>query len=87
MSTTKYNGYTNRATWAVVLHIQNDEGLLSMFLNQDENYIKDQWNEWAADLIDNPTNLTRDMRMMLVDIRDLDSVDWTEVEEAMKDED
>ena len=26
-----YNGWTNRETWAFMLHVQNDEGLAAMF--------------------------------------------------------
>jgi hypothetical protein len=30
MTDTRYNGWTNRATWAVALHINNDQGAQEM---------------------------------------------------------
>jgi len=37
-NTETYNGFTNRATWMVSLHINNDMGLLDTFQGYEDAY-------------------------------------------------
>ena len=83
---TKYQGYRNWDTWNLILTMQNDEGLASLFTNAAAIAIEAQWNEWREELVESPTNLTESMRHLLVySIGDLDEIDWNEVSGAMKD--
>jgi hypothetical protein len=41
----KYNGWTNRETWATNLHIDNDEGLSAEMTEKVEELIKDHQDD------------------------------------------
>ena len=41
METQEYNGWTNRETWATMLHIDNDEGLQETIYEMARNTVRD----------------------------------------------
>jgi hypothetical protein len=61
MEIQKYNGWTNRETWATALHIDNDEGLLAPILE-------------VAQLHDNLTDLAEEIENFIEEVLDFDNV-------------
>jgi len=82
-----YNGWRNRSTWSVALYIGNDEGLYSIFKRMKWDAIKDQWEQWFDQIVEAPMELSRDMRMCIMDIGDLSDVDWHAIERSCDPED
>lgn len=85
----KYNGWTNRETWAVNLHVENDEFFIEMrdemLSNLDQNdyfttTLEDACRKWFDTLLDeleesHPVSIKR----MREDIGSLWRVDWLEI--------
>ncbi len=90
-----YNGWTNRETWAAVLHLENDEGGYTMA------------NEWADEapsatalaaticqfftdeaeaVCFTPSEATPWGRVMVADVGSLWRVNWTEIAEGLWEE-
>lgn len=97
MKNDTYNGWTNRETWAVMLHIDNSfphvvddikdiarQHNLTKATPWFGDKIRDYFNEMEADHFD---NLTRDMAMIFSDIGSLWRVDWTEIGKHLADND
>lgn len=77
-----YNGWTNRETWAVALHINNDQGwqesvfeaLREMILPpNDGDYSADEWDRLRASYAGEV------IKLALTDIGSLWRVNWTEL--------
>ena len=86
---TEYNGWTNRETWAVVLHINNDEGLLNPInevakLHENLNDLADEIESFINEDVLNFENIStnRNAFLMLQDIGSLYRVNWREVAES-----
>ena len=86
---TEYNGWTNRETWAVALHINNDEGLLNPInevakLHENLNDLADEIEAFIGEDVLNFENIStnRSAFMMLQDIGSLYRVNWREVAES-----
>ena len=83
----KYNGWTNRETWAVKLHIDNDHGLYSDYvgmlnLSTDVYDLARELEEWFTnlvyDILENG-NLNNEQRGMILDIGSMWRVNWLEI--------
>lgn len=85
MNNDKYNGWTNRETWAVHLYITNDEGLYHLLSNQTAHDLKEFFEIEQENMIEGHDQ-TREMRMVLTDIGSLWRVNWREVEKALSDD-
>jgi hypothetical protein len=99
METQEYNGWTNRETWATMLHIDNDEGLLETALDfarialQDEKdsesltayYLGNQLSEWVQEDLLTRENVgaNNGLWLMLTDIGSLYRVNWQEIAETL----
>ena len=88
MDNEKYNGWHNRATWAFNLWITNTEGDYNYWLEKakasdDINELAEKMKEYLQDLkqdiIDNPENTTKEARNMLMDIGEIENIDYYEV--------
>jgi hypothetical protein len=94
----EYNGWTNRETWAVALHINNDEGLYYHALDMASGYDGDRdglaeaIEEWVTELLDMeevlsaPPAQRKALISMSSDIGSLYRVDWLEVADSFIDE-
>lgn len=98
MSDKGYNGWTNRETWAVALHINNDQGsqeqaeqmardAIANHADEDANDVKyelaDALKDWITDEIEEATErMGTSFGAYLV--RDLlsDDIDWHEIAES-----
>ena len=80
-----YNGWSNRETWAVALHIDNDQGMQEMVWeyakgkesHEIEPYIRDIVEDIFRNVFDGSTN--EHAARMVEDIGSLWRVDWREV--------
>ena len=81
----QYNGWTNRETWAVALHINNDQGLLSPILevaqlHENLRELADEIEAFITEVLDfDNISTNRNAFMMLQDIGSLYRVNWYEV--------
>jgi len=82
-----YNGFTNRETWAVSLHIHNDQGLYSEYVdmlnrsNSQHEFAK-ELEDWFTELVFTileDGKLSNEARGMVLDIGSLWRVDWYEL--------
>jgi len=99
METQEYQGWTNRETWATMLHIDNDEGLLESALDfarialQDEEdskeltsyYLGEKLSEWIQEDLLTRENVavSEGLWLMLSDIGSLYRVNWREIAESL----
>ena len=83
----KYNGFTNRETWAVKLYIDNDQYFYSYYvdlLNRSSDAydlardLEDWWTVMIQDLLD-CNNIRSAERNMIMDIGSLWRVNWLEI--------
>ncbi len=91
METQKYNGWTNRETWATALHIDNDEGLLAPILEvaqlHDNLYdLADEIRDFIEEVLDfDNVSTNRNAFSMLTDIGSLYRVNWQEIAQNLLD--
>jgi len=85
---TEYNGWTNRETWAVALHINNDQGLLNPInevakLHKNLNDLADEVEAFINEVLtfDN-ISTNRNAFLMMQDIGSLYRVNWREIAES-----
>lgn len=72
------NGYKNRETWAVALHLSNDQDLYNRYKGLSASAIQ---RKVEHDLSGDRYEL---VHAMARDAGDMDKVDWVEVSEALK---
>jgi len=91
----KHNGWTNRETWAMALHLDNDQGLCDEMLDlakqeidgHDEGeeinsyHLGERMKDWIeGEVLDfDNVSLNRNAYIMLTDIGSLYRVEWREV--------
>lgn len=93
MSEDKYNGWTNRETWAVKLHWDNNEGDYLYFTEQAEEFkkagkkvwefadhLKEAYEEMEAMIFEGEG--TGAGKLMVQDVGSAWRVDWCEIAEA-----
>lgn len=99
MSDTDYNGWTNRETWAVMLHINNDEGLQESALDMAREYAGEDretgdlagaLQAWVDDLLSRDywrdeygCPMPEGIEMMRDDVGSLWRVNWRECADAL----
>ena len=83
-----YNGWRNRETWAVALHLSNDEGLYHAMRHVAAD---DRWGydtkqfteDWLFALVEDGN---KNAYAVLTDIGSLWRVDWKAVRDSFRDE-
>lgn len=92
METQEYNGWTNRETWATMLHIDNDQGLLLPLLEvaQRNESVREVAEEIEAFLTEDVLNFdnvstNHNAFLMLTDIGSLYRVNWQEIAQSLLD--
>jgi hypothetical protein len=98
METQEYNGWTNRETWATMLHIDNDMFLLDTALDYAQQQLEEAESEdratrYLAESVQSWLEndlLTREnvagnegLWLMLTDIGSLYRVNWQEIAETL----
>jgi hypothetical protein len=99
METQEYQGWSNRETWATMLHIDNDEVLLETAMDytrialHDEKdsegltayYLGEQLSQWIQDDLLTLENVAgnKGLWLMLTDIGSLYRVNWREIAESL----
>lgn len=94
-----YNGWTNRETWAVMLHINNDQWLLETALDYarqevaghdsgeeiNSYHLGQTIKNWIEDDLLTLENIAgnEDLFLMLTDIGSLFRVNWQEVADSL----
>ena len=77
---TEYNGWTNKATWNIVLWIRNDESNYKMMI---DSFTKQEWDA-------SPSGVTRWADMIFGDETPdgdlLSDVDWKSVSDSIKED-
>lgn len=77
---TKYNGWTNKATWNIVLWIRNDESNYKMMI---DSFTKQEWDS-------SPSGVKRWADMIFGDETPdgdlLSDVDWKSVSDSIKED-
>jgi hypothetical protein len=88
----EYNGWTNRETWAAMLHIDNDEGLLLPLLevaqrNENAREVAEEVEAFITEDVLNFDNVStnRNAFLMLTDIGSLYRVNWQEIAQSLLD--
>lgn len=80
-----YQGYVNKATWAVSLYSTNDRNLYEQLRDLDEpTSFAFFWADLYDLLVRDPLALTEEYRGILVEIGDITFVDWGEVYDHVK---
>ena len=89
----EYNGWSNKATWAFKLHIDNNEG--------DYNYWRDETKtlelhelavkleEWFNEVFDSVIEgetVTEEAKSMVKDVGNGHDINWREVADSLKEE-
>ena len=95
MADEKYNGWTNRETWTVKLHWDNNEGDYRFFTDEAKRFkkegksafefaefLEEQAEEIQEQVINNPEQATQEAKMFIQDTGSLWRVDWREIAEA-----
>lgn len=85
--TERHNGWTNRETWAVALWIDNDEAwqkatcdlARTMTTVQLADAIKEDLEQLAHNLLEQPDLVTHAARLMLHDVGSMWRVNWLEL--------
>jgi hypothetical protein len=84
----KYEGWSNRETWATALHIDNDTQLLGAVLElSDQPNLDDRLEQFVDQILDvdafhtNGVMVSRSAWIMLHDIGSLYRVNWRELAE------
>lgn len=99
METQEYNGWTNRETWATMLHIDNDQWLQETALNYAREevqghdkgeeinpyYLGETIKNWIEEELLTLENVSeiRGLWLMLTDIGSLYRVNYKEIAEAL----
>ena len=95
MSEDKYNGWTNRETWAVTLHVNNDEGLQSEAHDMARADVPvwslaESFRLWVEDLLsvdywrdEMGCDMPRGLELMRDDCGSLWRVNWRECAESL----
>lgn len=90
--TMEYNGWTNRETWATMLHIDNDEGLLLPLVEvaQRHENVREVAEEVEAFITEDVltfdnVSTNRNAFLMLTDIGSLYRVNWQEIAQSLLD--
>lgn len=95
----EYNGWTNRETWATMLHIDNDQGLYEMardYARQELEghdkgeeinpyYLGEMLKSWIENDLLTYENVVHNegLWLMLLDIGSLYRVNWREIAESL----
>lgn len=87
----RFNGWVNRETWAMHLHLSNDEGLYAMTRDlvrgaEDEDGATAALQTWVNDLLADELETTELGRMMLREVGSLWRVDWPSIARAFSEE-
>lgn len=96
METQEYNGWSNRETWATMLHIDNDEYLQETAMNYTRQELEQYGEQARYELAQTLQNwveedlLTREniagnegLWLMLTDIGSLYRVNWQEIAQSL----
>ena len=85
----EYNGWTNRETWAVALHLDNEENTHNIVNEYVKHALKEcespvmcleeSLENFIDELWDDGTQLTRDRALMFRDIGSIYRVNWREI--------
>lgn len=93
MSDDKYNGYANKETWALCLHIDNDESLQNHWRERAKKctfgrLITDleKWVTELRQLVLEGENTTKEARMLIEEVGSIWRVDFYEVAKAISEE-
>lgn len=90
IETEKYNGWTNRETWAMALHIDNDEGFQNEVYELAENHtelyefekaLQDFVEEIVDTFFSHPDLQNHGTGLMIQDIGSMWRVNWREIAE------
>ena len=88
--TEEYNGWSNRETWATMLHIDNDQGLIEPLeevarRGVDGYELEQEVKAFIEDDVLNFDNVSTNHNafLMLTDIGSLYRVNWAEIAEAL----
>lgn len=94
-----YEGWSNRETWAIKLHWDNNEGDYNFFtgeakrfknsgrsISEFADFLKDTAEEIQDIVINRPEEASKEARLFILDVGSLWRVDWDEIADAYYDE-